>query len=48
MNLAEKIHQVRSIDGGGLENSKYVEDLTALLLNINKIYNWHSSIKITS
>ena len=46
MTLAEKISSVRAIDGGRLENSRYVEDLTALLLNINKIYKWHSSIKI--
>ncbi len=46
MDLAEKIHSIRAIDGGPLENSRYVEDLTALLLNINKIYKWHSSIKI--
>lgn len=48
MSLAEKIYSVRAIDGGDLKNSKYVEDLTALLLNINKIYGWHSSIKIVS
>ena len=48
MTLAEKIHSIRAIDGGNLKNSKYVEDLTALLLNINKIYGWHSSIKIVS
>ena len=48
MTLAEKISSVRAIDGGRLENSRYVEDLTALLLNINKIYKWHSSIKIVS
>ena len=48
MDLAEKIYSIRAIDGGTLENSRYVEDLTALLLNINKIYKWHSSIKIVS
>ena len=34
------------MDGDGLENSKYVEQLTALLLNINRIYKAHSMIKI--
>ena len=46
MLLGERIPGVRSIDGGNLHNAKYVEQLTALLININKIYNAHSSIKI--
>ncbi len=47
MNLSEKIESIRGIDGGALENSRYVEDLTALLLNINKVYKAHSSVRIT-
>ena len=47
MKLSEKIEGIRGIDGGALENSRYVEDLTALLLNINKVYKAHSSIRIT-
>ena len=47
MQLAEKIDGVRGVDGGVLANTKYVEQLTALLLNINKIYKSHSSIRIT-
>ncbi|MEE9284212.1 MAG: NADPH-dependent F420 reductase [Dehalococcoidia bacterium] len=46
MALARKIEGVRGIDGGGLENARLVEDITALLLNINKVYKSHSSIKI--
>ena len=46
MELAETIHAVRSVDGGGLQNSRYVEELTALLININRIYKAHSTIKI--
>ena len=46
MELAEKIKGVRAVDGGDLENARYVEDLTALLLNINRIYKGHSTIKI--
>ncbi len=46
MELAEKIEGVRAVDGGALHNSKYVEDLTALLININRIYRVHSTIKI--
>ena len=44
--LVNKIPDLRPIDGGDLENSSYVEGITALLLNINKRYKAHSSIKI--
>ena len=46
MKLAAGIKGIRAIDGGPLANSRYVEDLTALLLNINRIYKAHTSIKI--
>ena len=46
MALAEKIQGVRAVNGGDLSNARYVEDLTALLLNINRIYKAHSAIKI--
>ena len=44
--LAGKIKGVRGIDGGGLESSRYVEDLTALLLTINRIYKVQSGVRI--
>lgn len=46
MEMVTKIRDLRPLDGGGLENAKYVEELTALLLNINRIYKCHSMIKI--
>ena len=46
ISLAETIKGARGVDGGGLENARYCEDLTALLLNINRIYKAHSMIKI--
>ena len=46
MRLAETIEGVRAVNGGGLVNARYVEDFTALLLNINRIYKAHSTIKI--
>jgi predicted dinucleotide-binding enzyme len=46
MELAELIAGVRAVDGGGLASSRYVENLTALLININRIYRAHSTIKI--
>lgn len=46
MRLADAIAGARGVDGGGLANAAYVENLTALLLNINRIYKAHSMIKI--
>ena len=46
MRLADTIAGARGVDGGGLANAAYVENLTALLLNINRIYKAHSMIKI--
>jgi NADPH-dependent F420 reductase len=46
MSLTEKIPNLRPVDGGGLGNAKYVEQITPLLVNINRIYKVHSGIKI--
>ena len=46
MKLAEVIDGVRSVDGGSLHNSRYVEQFTAMLININRIYKAHSTIRI--
>ena len=46
MALAERIPSLRAINGGGLENSRYVEGITALLLNINRIHKARTSIKL--
>jgi NADPH-dependent F420 reductase len=48
MDLAEKIPGVRAIDGGRLENSRIVEQITALLIGINIRYKVaHAGIRIT-
>ena len=47
MGLADKIADLRGLDGGGLANAKYVEQLTPLLVNLNRTYKTHSGIKIT-
>lgn len=47
MGLADKIRSLRGIDGGALANAKYVEQITPMLVNINRIYKTHASIKIT-
>ena len=46
MDLADPIKDLRGVDGGSLANAKYVEQITPLLVNINRIYKTHSSIKI--
>ena len=46
MDLVSKIPSLRPVDGGGLANSKYVEQITPMLVNINRIYKIHAGIKI--
>jgi NADPH-dependent F420 reductase len=45
--LAAKIPGVRSIDGGKLENSRIVEQITALLIGLNIRHKGHAGIRIT-
>jgi hypothetical protein len=48
MDLAEEIPRVRAIDGGRLENSRIVEQMTALLIGINIRYKvTDAGIRIT-
>jgi hypothetical protein len=48
MELATKIPGVRAIDGGRLENSRIVEQITALLIGINIRYEVNEAgIRIT-
>ena len=46
MGLADKIKNLRGVDGGSLANAKYVEQITPMLVNINRIYKVHAGIKI--
>ena len=46
MELVPKIPNLRPVDGGILANTKYVEQITPLLVNINRIYKIHAGIKI--
>ena len=46
MEMVSQIRELRPVNGGGLENARYVENFTALLVNINRIYKCHSMIKI--
>ena len=45
--LAAKIPRVRAIDGGKLENSRIVEQITALLIGLNIRHKGHGGIRIT-
>jgi predicted dinucleotide-binding enzyme len=46
--LAAKIPGVHAVDGGRLENARIVEQLTALLITINKRHKSHTAgIRIT-
>ncbi len=48
MGLAEKIPGIKAIDGGRLENSRIVEQITALLIGINIRYKvTDAGIRIT-
>jgi 8-hydroxy-5-deazaflavin:NADPH oxidoreductase len=43
--LAERIEGVRGVRGGPLANSRFVEHLTALILNVNRIYKAEAHVK---
>ena len=45
--LLAALGDVRMIDGGGLRNSRFVEQLTVLLLSINTRYRRHAGVRIT-
>ena len=46
MELTRKIPDLRPVDGGGLASSKYVEQITPLLVGINRRYKIHAGIRI--
>ena len=46
-DLTRKIPNLRPVDAGALYNAKYVEQITPLLVNINRIHRAHSGVRIT-
>ncbi len=46
IDLAGEILGVRGVDGGALSNSRYVEMLTSLLINLNRQHGSETCIKI--
>ena len=47
IDLANEISGVRGVDGGALSNSRYVEMLTSLLINLNRRHKTQTAIKIS-
>ena len=47
IGLANEISGVRGIDAGGPSQSRYVEMLTSLLINLNRKHKTQTSIKLT-
>ncbi|MCK9520799.1 MAG: NADPH-dependent F420 reductase [Dehalococcoidia bacterium] len=46
IGLANEIAGVRGLDGGGPSQSRYVEMLTSMLINLNRKYKTQTSIKV--
>jgi NADPH-dependent F420 reductase len=47
VRLASSLPGVRGLSGGRLAASRYVEEITGLLITINRIYKVHSGVRIT-
>lgn len=47
MTLVEELEYMRALDGGGLINARILEQITVLLIHVNKIYKSHAGIRIT-
>ena len=46
LELADRVAE-RAIDVGPLENSRALEGMTAVILNVNKLYKAHAGIRLT-
>lgn len=46
MELVEHVEYVRALDGGGLFNSRYLEEWTVMLLHLNHIHKAHTGVRI--
>ena len=46
LQLTKNIPNLRAIDGGMLQNARYLESLTPLLINLNRSYKVNSSIRL--
>jgi len=46
MTLVEQVRSLRAVDGGGLDNSRHSEALTALLLDLNRRYKTRTAVRL--
>ncbi|MDP3062182.1 MAG: NADPH-dependent F420 reductase [Chloroflexota bacterium] len=46
MELVRLVVALRPVDAGGLENARYVEEFTALLMELNRLHRAHTSVRI--
>jgi hypothetical protein len=46
MALVAKVPGLRAVDGGGLVNARYVEQITVLLLNLNRLHKAETGVRI--
>lgn len=47
VDLAGRLPGIRALSAGRLASSRYVEECTALLITLNRIYKVHSGLRIT-
>jgi NADPH-dependent F420 reductase len=47
VKLANELDGVRGLSGGRLASSRFVEEVTALLITLNRIYKTHSGVRFT-
>jgi predicted dinucleotide-binding enzyme len=47
MALIDKIPGLRALNGDGLVNAHHLEEITALLLSLNRTHRSHASVKFT-
>jgi hypothetical protein len=45
--LAERIIEGRAVDAGRLEVARWIEPMTAVLLNVNRRYKANAGVRIT-
>ena len=48
ISLINRISGLRAINGDGLANARHVEEITALLLSLNRTYRAHAGVKFTN
>ena len=46
-DLAERVVEGRAVDAGRLEVARWLEPITAVLLNVNRVYKANSGIRVT-